>query len=172
MNNKQQALARGVFQFAPIATARLACLALTLAVAMSGCAVIRLDPVITDAVEVERVDSPRALVTSVQVRDHNGRLKVSGRLKKRHRGRSPIPGHLHIEAHSQDGAMLGQVTTGYRQLSPKMGISKYSQVLDLRPDQVRTVRVIHHHRDDHDDAANERGQPTAVRSASGPSQPA
>lgn len=121
---------------------------LPLAVAMTGCASLGLDPEISDTLRIERIDSPRARIASVQVRDHEGQLAVSGRLQKRCRGRSPIAGHLHIEALAQDGAVLGQAVTSYRQLSPKLGISEFAQRLALAPDQVRSVRVIHHHRDD------------------------
>jgi hypothetical protein len=89
-----------------------------LAVVVTGCASIRLDPVIA-GVDVEPVDSFKARVTTIQVRDHDGRLKVSGRLEKRHMGRGPIPGHLNIEAFARDGALLARATTRYRQINPK-----------------------------------------------------
>lgn len=163
MNNEQQTLNRRDLQPALAKIARSACIAVALVAVATGCASFRLDPLITDAVEVERMDSRKARIRTVQVRDHDGRLQVSGRLKKRHKGRSPIPGHLHIEALGQDGAILGQVTTGYRRLSPKTGTSEFSQVLDVRPEQVRTVRVIHHHRDDEEDATKASPQPGASR---------
>jgi len=121
---------------------------LSLAVAMTGCASLGLDPDISDAVRIERIDSPQARIASVQVRDHGGQLAVSGRLQKRYRGRSPIAGHLHIEAIAQDGTVLGQAVTSYQRLSPKLGISEFTQRLAVAPDQARSVRVIHHHRDD------------------------
>ena len=170
MNNEQQTRNRGILQPAPATPARLGGIALVLALVITGCTSIRLDPVITDTVAVELMDSPGARVATVQVRDHDGRLKVSGRLKKRHAGRSPIPGHLHIEALAQDGTLLGQVTTRYRRLSAKTGTSEFSQVLAVGPEKVRTVRVIHHQRDD-DEAANGNLRPGASRKTYGPIQP-
>jgi hypothetical protein len=165
MNNEQQTLNRRDLQRALAKTARSACIAVALVAVATGCASFRLDPLITDTVEVERMDSRKAQIRTVQVRDHDGRLKVSGRLKKRYKGRSPISGHLHIEALGQDGTLLGQVTTGYRQLSPKMGTSEFSQVLGVRPEQVRTVRLVHHYGDDDEDATNASSQPDTSRGA-------
>lgn len=92
---------------------------------------------------------------------------MSGRLKKRHAGRSPIPGHLHIEARDRDGVLLGQVTAGYRRISPKTGLSEFSQVLDVPPEQVKTLCVIHHQGDDNEDAGNASAKPDAQRGAYG-----
>lgn len=163
MNNEQQTLNRGVLQHAAVWPAGFVLIALVLVAVMTGCASIRLDPVITDSIEVEHVDSPGARVTTVQVRDHDGQLNVSGRLQKRHSGRSPIPGHLHIEALGQNGGLLEEATTGYRRLSPEIGTSEFSQVLDVDPARVRTVRVIHHYRGDDEDATNAGQQSGASR---------
>ena len=141
--------------------ARFSCVLLV--VAMTGCASLGLDPEISDAVRIERIDSPQARIGSVQVRDHEGQLAVSGRLQKRHHGRSPIPGHLHIEALAQDGAVLGQAVTSYRRLSPKLGISEFTRRLPVAPDRVRIVRVVHHHRDD---VERDSGRPSPFGSSS------
>jgi len=170
MNIERQTLSQDALRPAPGKIARYTCIAVVLATFAVGCASIRLDPLITDSVEVKQMGSPKARITTVQVRDRDGRLKVSGRLQKRHRGRSPIPGHLHIEAFGQDGALLGQVTTGYRQLSPKTGTSEFSQVLEIRSEQVNTVRVIHHHGDGDEDATNANPQPGASLGAYRPNQ--
>jgi hypothetical protein len=170
MKNEQQTLNRRALQPALGKIARSACIAVALVAVAPGCASFRLDPLITDAVEIERMDSRKARIRMVQVRDHDGRLKVSGRLKKRHKGRSPISGHLHIEALGQDGTLLGQVTTGYHRLSPKTGTSEFSQILDIRSEQVRTVRVIHHYGDGDEDAINATPQPGASREAFVPTQ--
>ncbi len=112
---------------------------LSLAVAVTGCASLGLDPDISDGVRIERIDSPQARIASVQIRHQGGQPTVIGRLDKRYCGRSPIPGHLHIEALAQDGALLGQAVTSYRRLSPKLGISEFAQRLAVVPDQVRSV---------------------------------
>jgi hypothetical protein len=112
--------------------------------AMSGCAGLPSDSDVTRALDVQRLDSPNAEIVSVRVRDQGGGLEVSGRLQKRYAGRSPIPGHLHIEALDQNGVVLGQATTRYHRLNPKLGSSTFSQFLDVRAENVRTLRVVHH----------------------------
>ena len=122
---------------------------LLLALALTGCAGFPSDRTATTAaISIERFDSPSARIETVQFRDDHGRLEVSGRLQKRHAGRSPIPGHLHIAALGWDGALLAQTTTRYRRLNPKQGSSEFRQDLAVRPEQVRMVRVIHHARKD------------------------
>jgi len=134
---------------------------LLLALALTGCANLPTDLVATGTLNVERLSSSNARIGSVFVGDEDGLLLVRGRLEKRYFGRGRIPGHLHIEALGQDGAMLGQVTAGYRRLSPKTGLSEFSRVLDINPEQVRTVRLIHHYRDDDEGAGNASPVPAA-----------
>ena len=123
MNIERQTLNRNVRQPARGKIARSVCLTAVLAVVATGCASVRLDPLVTDAVEIERVDSPKARIMTVQVRDRDSRLKVNGHLQKRHRGSGFIPGHLHIEAVGEDGATLGQVTAGYRRINRSTALS-------------------------------------------------
>lgn len=113
-------------------------------VALTGCAALRLDPTLPASVGVESIDSSRARITSVVLRDHAGELKVSGRLQKRLYGRSPIPGHLHIEAIAADGAVLAETVSTYRRLSPTIGTSEFSQRLAVPSARVERVRVTHH----------------------------
>uniref|UniRef100_UPI00359461B1 hypothetical protein n=1 Tax=Thiocapsa sp. TaxID=2024551 RepID=UPI00359461B1 len=113
-------------------------------VALTGCAALRLDPTLPASVGVESIDSSRASITSVVLRDHAGELAVSGRLQKRLSGRSPIPGHLHIEAIAADGAVLAETVSTYRRLSPKIGMSEFSQRLAVPSARVERVRVTHH----------------------------
>jgi hypothetical protein len=115
--------------------------------ALGGCAAFRLDPTLPASVGVECIDSSRARVTSVVLRDHDGELAVSGRLQKRHHGRSPIPGHLHIEAIAADGAVLAETVSTYRRLSPAIGTSEFSQRLAVPAARVERVRVTHHSTD-------------------------
>lgn len=114
------------------------------AVALSGCAARQLDPALPDSVGVERIDSSRARITSVFLRDHAGRLSVSGRMQKTFRGHSPIPGHLHLEAIGADGVVLGEAVSAYRTLNPKMGTAEFSRQLPVPSDPVHRVRVSHH----------------------------
>lgn len=142
MKDERQRFDRGRYRQFSLATATGRFSLLLLVAAVTGCTGLRLDPDISDAVRIERIDSPQARIASVQVRDHGGQLEVSGRLQKRYRGRSPIAGHLHIEARAEDGAVLGQAVASYRQLSPKMGISEFARQLPVPPAQVRSIRVL------------------------------
>jgi hypothetical protein len=163
MNIERQTLNRSVLQLARDKIARSVCVAAVLTVVATGCASFRLDPLVTDAVEVERVDSSKARITTVQVRDRDGWLKVNGRIQKRHRGRGLLPGHLHIEALGEDGATLVQATTGYRRINRKSQTSTFTEVLDVRPARVATVRVIHHRRNDDENATIECSRPSTSR---------
>jgi hypothetical protein len=80
----------------------------------------------------------------VQVRDRDGQLAVSGRLQKRHSGRSPLPGHLHIDAMDDDGNVLATAIARHHPLNPRLGSADFSQVLPVQPERVRAVRVMHH----------------------------
>lgn len=92
---------------------------------------------------VQSIDSSRAKITSVLLRDHAGQLAVSGRLQKRHHERSPIPGHLHIEAIAVDGEVLAEALSTYRRLSPTIGTSEFSPRLAVPPARVKRVLVTH-----------------------------
>ena len=111
---------------------------------VNGCALVHLDPDITHSVVVERVDSAQAQIESVHVRDHAGRLAISGRLHKRYQGRSPVPGRLNVEVMDKEGAVLGRATIPYRQLSAKTGTSEFSEILPVDTGQVAVVGVTHH----------------------------
>jgi hypothetical protein len=114
------------------------------AVVAAGCAGVAADTRATDAIAIERVDSAHAEVGSVQVRKSPEVIQVHGRLQKRFAGRSPIQGHLHVEALGANGALLAEAITPYRRLNPKMGFSELSQPLAVSPGQVRVVRITHH----------------------------
>lgn len=121
----------------------LPALALAAAVA-TGCVGVAADTRATDAIAIERVDSAHAEVGSVQVRGSAEGIQVQARLHKRFAGRSPIRGHLHVEALGANGAVLAEAITPYRRLNPKMGLSEFSQPLAVSPGQVRVVRITHH----------------------------
>lgn len=132
-------------------------------VALTGCAALRLDPTLAASASVESIDSSRAKITSVVLRDHSGELAVSGRLQKRHYGRSPIPGHLHIEVIGADGAVLAETVSTYRRLSPTIGTSEFSQHLAVPSARVERVRVTHHATDHEGSDAASRGKaPTGL----------
>ena len=124
---------------------------------LSSCASLPPDLVAANAVDVERLDSPRARIGSLYVHDDNGRLQIRGRLKKLHAGRGRIPGHLHIEVLAKDGAVLAEGVVRYYRRSAKSGVSYFSREFGVRPEDVRTVRVIHHVREESgiDDGASQ-----------------
>ncbi len=128
----------------------------TLAAMVSACAGLPLDPVITDTVAIERIDSGKARIRSVQVRDRDGQLAVSGRLQKRHSGRSPLPGHLHIDAMDDDGNVLATAIARHHPLNPRLGSADFSQVLPVQPERVRAVRVTHHDHSGDEPAIDDR----------------
>jgi len=113
--------------------------------------------VAASAVDIERSDSPRTRIGRLYVHDDNGRLQIRGRLKKRHAGRGRIPGHLHIEVLANGGAVLAEGVVRYYRPSAKSGVSDFSREFGVRPEDVRTVRVIHHVREESgiDDGASQ-----------------
>lgn len=142
-----------------------------LALALTSCANFSTDLSASDAVNVERLDSPDARIGTVFVGDNDGLLLVRGRLEKRHFGRSPIPGHLHIEVIGKDGSMLAEQVTRYYRQSGKSSVSRFSKELAVQPGNVRTVRVIHHDRDDKEDSGSASPVPDASRGLHEPIQP-
>jgi hypothetical protein len=121
----------------------LVALALAAAI-LSGCAGMGAGGSPADAITIERIDSAHAEIASAQVGEAPGGIQVRGRLQKRFAGRSPIQGHLHVEALDADGALLAQAMGTYRRLSPKMGLSEFTQTLAVSADQVQVVRITHH----------------------------
>lgn len=144
---------------------------LLLALALTGCASLPTDLVAADTVNVERLDSPKARIGSVFVGDKDGLLLVRGRLEKRHFGRSPIPGHLHIEVLGKDGLMLGQEITRYYRRSGKSSTSRFSREFSVHPEDVRTVRIVHHVREDNEIDRGACLEPVSHRPAVGSIHP-
>lgn len=116
---------------------------LVTALALAGCATYPPDLASNDRVRIATRDSRNAWVDGVQVRIIDRALTVSGHLRKRYQARGPIPGRLFIEAVGEDGAVLERVAGSYHRRSAKSRRSYFSEILTIRPDQVREVRVIH-----------------------------
>ena len=72
---------------------------LVFAALLSGCAGIPDNLATNGTLEVDRIDSRNAYIGHVYVRPVDSELKISGSIRKRFHGRSPIPGHLHIDGH-------------------------------------------------------------------------
>lgn len=128
----------------PAAPAARVIAALALAVALSACAAVEAGPAPGEGPDIERVGSPRAQILSVRVRDQGGQLQVAGRVQKLRRGRSPVPGHLRIEALDRDGHLLAETTTSWRRLSTRTGLYEFAGLLPVPSADVGTVRVVHH----------------------------
>jgi hypothetical protein len=126
--------------------ARLAALVSVLVApgALGGCATLPPDLVAGRELTLERVDSTFAHVGRVRVSAEGGALEVSGTLTRPFLQRGRIPGHLHIEAIGNDGALLFTTATSYHRRKAKTGRAQFSETLPVSPDQVRKVRVTHH----------------------------
>jgi hypothetical protein len=154
------------------ARTKLLCFAGTLlALALTGCANLPTNLVAAGTVNVERLDSSNARIRSVFGGDKDGLLLVRGHLEKRYFGRGRIPGHLHIEVLGEGGSMLGEQVTRYYRQSGRSSISRFSRKFSVHPGEVRTVRVIHHRRDDDADAGKAGPVPGASRGPYGSVQP-
>lgn len=129
-------------------SATTALIGLLLAFVLLGCASLPPNLVSTGAVTVERIDSSKAEIGSLYVGGSNGRLVINGRLEKRYEGRSPIPGHVQIQMLAKDGAILEEAYVRHYRHNPESGASYFSQEFGVRPQDVRTVRVIHHIEDE------------------------
>ena len=127
---------------AQVPTTRLSGLLLT--VLLASCISLPPNLVSSEGLHVERVDSSKARIGSLYVGDSDGQLKIRGRLKKRYAGRSPIPGHLHIELLAHDGAVLEAEIVPYYRYNAKSGVSHFSRKFSTRPEDVHTLCVIHH----------------------------
>jgi len=66
---------------------------------------------------------------------------------------------LHIEVLAKDGAVLVKGVVRYYRRSAKLGLSSFSREFGVRPEDIRTVRVIHHAQEENgtvDDAASQK----------------
>jgi hypothetical protein len=93
--------------------------------------------------EVVSVDSAWARFTTVRLTRGEGRLEINGRIEKRLKGRSTIPGHVHIELLAEDGSVIAQGMTGYQRLGSRTRVFRFSRQFDLPPERIDKVRVVH-----------------------------
>ena len=117
---------------------------LALALSLSACASLPPDLAAQGSVDVERQGSRNAEIATVRVHLAKGGLHVDGYLRKRFIARGQIPGHLHIQALSSNGTVLVDEISGYHRPRAKSRRSNFSQLLELNPGDVRTIRVVHH----------------------------
>lgn len=116
---------------------------IALAVFSSSCAIDSISQVDDGAIAIEKIDSSRANTGIVQVREESGRLKVWGRIEKRHEGRGRIPGQLIVEVSGDQGEKVARETMPYYVENAKLGVSRFSENLSVRPHSARRVRIIH-----------------------------
>ncbi|HPE81781.1 MAG TPA: hypothetical protein PKZ35_17465 [Gammaproteobacteria bacterium] len=121
-----------------------ASLVLASALSLSACAGLPSDLAAQDAVNVERQGSRNAEVAAVRVRSAEDGLHVNGYLRKRFYARGQIPGHLHIQALDRAGEVLADEVSGYHRPRANSRRSHFSQLLEVNPESVRTIRVVHH----------------------------
>jgi hypothetical protein len=112
--------------------------------AVAGCSSLPADLTSDDNVQIERVDSNTAIIGQVHVGAVADGVRVAGSLRKTFLRRGQIPGHLHIEMRAADGTVLATRVTRYHRRLAKSGLAYFSQTLAVRPDDVRTVRLVHH----------------------------
>jgi len=99
-----------------------------------------------DALEVEPVSSPRALVSRVLVRPTKTGMVISGELKRRALLPTALPGEIHIEVFDSSGARLTEVTTEYHRFgkaNKKLRRYLFSTEVPLTPPAGSTIRVTH-----------------------------
>ena len=122
---------------------RIVLLRLVVVTALTGCANGH-DLVRNGSLNVERISSDRARISTLDVRQDTEGVVVRGRLSKRYAGRSPIPGHLHIAFIDPEGGVLSHTRIRYWQLSGKSGLSEFYVQIPTEPPIESTVRVTHH----------------------------
>ncbi|HOP17090.1 MAG: hypothetical protein H6961_06455 [Chromatiaceae bacterium] len=123
---------------------------LALALSLSACASLSPDLAAQGSVDVERQGSRDAEIATVRVHPVEGGLHVDGYLRRRFVARGQIPGHLHIQALSSNGTVLVDEISRYHRPRAKSPRSNFSQLLELNPEDVRTIRVVHHGLGDND----------------------
>ena len=112
---------------------------------ISGCA--STSPGNTDgkgSIQVERIGSQQAIIRDVNTHRENGELNIYGSITKTNNRRGHILGHLHIEAYDETSDLISESVTDYRRKHHKSSSSKFSETLDVHPEEVAKIRVLHH----------------------------
>jgi len=68
-------------------------------------------------------------------------------------------------------SMNNERQTRHRRINPKTGESEFSQILEVGPEQVKKVHVVHHLQDSDEYATDAKPQPRASCRANGLPQP-
>ncbi len=120
-------------------------LSIVMVAVLAGCATGK-DLVRNGTLKVERIDSNRARLSSVYVRQEGEGIYVRGTLTKRSAGRSPIPGHVHITVFDPEGDVLGDTRTSYERTSGKARSARFYVRIPIELSNGSTLRVTHHSR--------------------------
>ena len=120
-------------------------LSIVMVAVLAGCATGK-DLVRNGTLNVERIDSNRARLSSVYVRQEGEGIYVRGKVSKRSSGRSPIPGHVHVAVIDPEGDVLGDTRTSYERTSGKGRSAYFSVQIPTEPPIGSTLRVTHHFR--------------------------
>jgi len=112
----------------------------------AGCSSLPPNLAAEGRLQIERVDSNRAIIGQARIVAVADGVRVAGSLRRTFLRRGRIPGHLHIELLAADRTVLESRVTRYHRHFAKSGRAYFAQTLAVRPDAVRTVRLVHHGR--------------------------
>jgi len=122
-----------------------------IAALLSGCASIPDNLATNGTLEADRIDSRNAYIRHVYVRPVDSELKIRGSIRKKFHGRSPIPGHLHIEVFGHNDEVLIRTTSRYLLANGKSRPFHFSETVPVQSSKATKVRlVLHAGYDNHD----------------------
>lgn len=109
----------------------------------AGCASAGKDLVRDGAIEVEKVASSQATITSVRVIQEGEEMLIRGQVQRRPIGRGPIPGHIDLEVIGPDGGVLELATLDHHRRSVRSRYAEFHGTLTTTPPAGSTIRVTH-----------------------------
>lgn len=98
----------------------------------------------THVIDIEKVDSTFVRIGVVTIRPEADGISVRGEVSRRVAGRGPIHGHLHLEAADAKRRVLSRVDVAYRRASVAARTAKFIAHVEVNPDDVAVLRIIHH----------------------------
>lgn len=116
---------------------------LAMSITNMGCATTGKDLVRDGVVDIERESSRYTMVTLVSAMQEGHDLLVRGEVRRRHGGRSPIPGHIDVQIIGPDGDVLADTSIGYHRRSAKWRSASFYTRLETVPPPGSTIRVLH-----------------------------
>lgn len=116
---------------------------IAMAIVSTSCATTGKDLVRDGVVDIEKESSRYAMITLVSAMQEGADLLVRGELRRRHGGRSPIPGHIDVQIIGTTGEMLADASVGYHRRSAKWRSASFYTRLETVPPPGSTIRVLH-----------------------------